>query len=51
MADNKENIFAPLSGKILGLVFQKNGRVRINPNLLIKRKKKKKYEKRSEEES
>lgn len=29
------------SGKIGGLVFQKNGRVRINQSLLIKRKRKK----------
>ena len=36
----KHGVTGQYSGKIGGLVFQKNGRVRINSQLLTKRKKK-----------
>lgn len=43
MAKKITKILEPYSGKIGGLVFQKNGRVRINSQLLVKRRKRRNH--------
>lgn len=39
--DKLKNVFENYSGKIGGIVFQKNGHVRVQASDLVKRKKKK----------
>jgi len=47
MKKKNTNIFEYPSGKIGGLIFQKNGRVRIDAAQLIKRKKNRKNDKKN----